>query len=139
FGTTGSFAKNGLCAAFPKIAAFTIGSRFTKSFQAFTFREKVFGRSFRVIFAHRISFLPRRVMNAAATKKQVESVLSNRFGNVFERHEGRTGETLATGIAEIDELSQGLPRGAITEIHGTASSGRTSLLLSSLAIATAQA
>src|SRR5947207_6050286 len=77
-------------------------------------------------------------MNAAATKKQVESVLSNRFGNIFERHERRTGGTLATGIAEIDELSQGLPRGAITEIHGTASSGRTSLLFSSLALATVQ-
>ena len=33
---------------------------------------------------------------------------------------------------------EGLPRGAITEIHGTASSGRTSLLLSALAVATTQ-
>ena len=41
-----------------------------------------------------------------------------------------------TGISEIDALIGGLPRGALTEIFGPASSGRTSLLLSSLASAT---
>ena len=40
---------------------------------------------------------------------------------------------LFTGIQEIDQLSNGFPRGRITEIVGSNSSGRTSLLLSTLA------
>jgi recombination protein RecA len=44
--------------------------------------------------------------------------------------------TAPTGISEIDALTGGLPRGALTEIFGPASSGRTSLLLSALAQAT---
>ena len=44
--------------------------------------------------------------------------------------------TTLTGIAEIDSLTGGLPRGAVTEIFGAASSGRTSLLLSALTRAT---
>jgi len=46
--------------------------------------------------------------------------------------------TIATGIAQVDALTQGLPRGALTEIFGPASSGRTSLMLSVLAQATAR-
>ncbi len=45
-------------------------------------------------------------------------------------------ETLPTGVAEVDALTGGLPRGALTEICGPASSGRTSLLHSLLASAT---
>ncbi len=45
-------------------------------------------------------------------------------------------ETVPTGIADVDALTAGLPRGALTEICGPASSGRTSLLLSLLAAAT---
>jgi hypothetical protein len=45
-------------------------------------------------------------------------------------------ETVPTGIAELDVLTGGLPRGALTEICGPASSGRTSLLHSLLAGAT---
>ncbi len=41
-----------------------------------------------------------------------------------------------TGIAELDAQIGGLPRGALTEIFGPTSSGRTSLLLASLAGAT---
>jgi RecA/RadA recombinase len=44
--------------------------------------------------------------------------------------------TVSSGIAQIDALSGGLPRGALTEIFGTASSGRTSLVLAALAEAT---
>lgn len=47
-------------------------------------------------------------------------------------------ETVRTGIGEIDNATGGLPRGAFTEIYGPASSGRTSLLLSILAEATAR-
>ena len=44
--------------------------------------------------------------------------------------------TVPSGIAEIDALTGGLPRGALTEIFGPASSGRTSMILSALAEAT---
>lgn len=45
-------------------------------------------------------------------------------------------EKVSTGIAEIDALTGGLPRGCLTEIYGPASSGRSSLLLTALAAAT---
>ncbi len=45
---------------------------------------------------------------------------------------------LPTGIPQVDALTGGLPRGGLTEICGPASSGRTSLLLSVLAQATAR-
>ncbi len=76
-------------------------------------------------------------MNALVTKTEVELALVNRFGDIFERHERRVVEILPTGVVEIDALLLGLPRGAITEIHGLASSGRISLMLSALATATA--
>jgi len=45
-------------------------------------------------------------------------------------------EMASSGVNEIDDLTGGLPRGCLTEICGTASSGRTSLLLAVLAAAT---
>lgn len=46
----------------------------------------------------------------------------------------RTFERIPTGISAIDTLaSGGIPRGALTEIHGPASSGRTSLLFAAMA------
>jgi recA bacterial DNA recombination protein len=45
-------------------------------------------------------------------------------------------EMVSSGIAQIDALTGGLPRGSLTEICGPASSGRTLLLLSALATAT---
>lgn len=47
-------------------------------------------------------------------------------------------EFLSSGLSELDALFGGFPRGAITEIIGTPSSGKTSLLLSSLAAAACQ-
>jgi recombination protein RecA len=47
-------------------------------------------------------------------------------------------ETVSTGIAAVDGAIGGLPRGSLTEIFGPASSGRTSLLISILAEATAR-
>jgi hypothetical protein len=44
--------------------------------------------------------------------------------------------TVSFGVAEMDALTGGLPRGALTEICGAASSGRTSLLLAVMAEAT---
>jgi hypothetical protein len=43
---------------------------------------------------------------------------------------------LSTGIPQLDSLTGGLARGCLTEICGTASSGRTSVLLFALARAT---
>ena len=42
----------------------------------------------------------------------------------------------SSGIAAIDALTGGLPRGCLTEIFGPASSGRTTVLLAALAAAT---
>jgi hypothetical protein len=74
----------------------------------------------------------------AAIKKVIESALADRFGHVFARYERAPADILPTGIAEIDSALQGFPRGGITEIHGAASSGRTSLMLAALAMATSQ-
>ena len=45
-------------------------------------------------------------------------------------------ETASSGIAGIDALTGGLPRGCLTEVSGADSSGRTSLMLSAIAAAT---
>ncbi len=45
-------------------------------------------------------------------------------------------EMVSSGIWEIDALTGGLPRGCLSEICGSASSGRTSVLLAALAAAT---
>ncbi|MGA7218052.1 MAG: hypothetical protein WBX38_07050 [Candidatus Sulfotelmatobacter sp.] len=45
-------------------------------------------------------------------------------------------EMVSSGIAEIDALTGGLPRGCLTEICGPASSGHTTLLLAALAAST---
>jgi len=73
----------------------------------------------------------------ALAKAVIESQLSSRFGDdVFKLAERRFTEAIPSGVAEIDSITGGLPRGAITEIVGPASSGRTSLMLSALARAT---
>ncbi|HXW91172.1 MAG TPA: hypothetical protein VEK33_11550 [Terriglobales bacterium] len=45
-------------------------------------------------------------------------------------------EMVSSGVREIDALTGGLPRGCLTEVCGSRSSGRTSLLLATLAVAT---
>jgi hypothetical protein len=75
-------------------------------------------------------------VRAAISKKEIESALARRFETSLPARRKFSFETLTTGIAEIDALSNGLPRGAITEITGATSSGRTSVLLSVLAQAT---
>jgi hypothetical protein len=46
-----------------------------------------------------------------------------------------TPELIATGIGQLDALTGGLPRGCLTEIHGSPSCGRSSVLLSIIAAA----
>lgn len=45
-------------------------------------------------------------------------------------------EMLSTGIPEIDTITGGIPRGCLTEIYGSASSGKTSVLVATVAAAT---
>ena len=75
-------------------------------------------------------------MRSALSKVEIESSIAGRFGDAFKLHEKAAPETLSSGIAEVDALTGGIPRGAITEIFGPRSSGRTSLLYSALAYAT---
>ena len=75
-------------------------------------------------------------MKAAFSKAEFEAEIASRFGDAFRIHEKAVVETLSTGVAEIDALTGGLPRGAITEIFGPASSARTSLMYSLLTYAT---
>jgi hypothetical protein len=73
-------------------------------------------------------------MRAAISKTELESELSSRFASAFKIQEKRPGEVISTGIPQIDSFTLGgLPRGAITEVFGPASSGRTSFMLSALA------
>jgi recombination protein RecA len=54
------------------------------------------------------------------------------------RPDARIRETLPTGLAPVDALIDGFPRGAISEILGPESSGRTTLIHSLLAASTSK-
>ena len=73
-------------------------------------------------------------MPAALLKQQFESLL----GGHLDWQSRPPVDWVRSGISEVDSAIGGLPRGALTEIVGGASSGRTSLLLSILAEATAR-
>src|SRR5271154_6336700 len=73
---------------------------------------------------------------SAALRLQVETALAGRVVAPLECRDRSVVEVASTGIAEIDELTGGLPRGCLTEIFGGAGSGRTSLLLAALAART---
>ena len=76
-------------------------------------------------------------MRAAFSKAQIESAISSRFATAFKIQEKPPAAFMSTGIASVDVLTGGLPRGSITEIFGRSSSGRTSLMLALLAEAAA--
>jgi recombination protein RecA len=78
-------------------------------------------------------------VNLATLRSNVELALAGRVVAPFSYRDRHAVETVSTGIAEIDSLAVGLPRGALTEIFGPACSGRTTLLLSALAVRTAHA
>ena len=54
------------------------------------------------------------------------------------RPEARIRETLSTGLASLDQLIDGFPRGAISEIIGPESSGRATVIHSLLAASTSK-
>src|SRR5260370_22947830 len=74
--------------------------------------------------------------SAAALRRELETTLAARVPAAFTMHERLQPEMVSSGVAQIDALTGGLPRGMLTEIFGPASSGRTSLLLAALAQAT---
>jgi hypothetical protein len=76
-------------------------------------------------------------MQSVILRARLESALGERIPLPFTDLDRRVFESAPTGIAPLDALTGGLPRGAITEIFGPASSGRTSLMISILAEATA--
>ena len=69
-------------------------------------------------------------MSTASLRAQLESVLIN--------VERRVSSSLPTGIPNLDALTGGLPRGAITEVCGPPSTGRTSIALAIISAATGQ-
>jgi len=73
-------------------------------------------------------------MKAAVLQKQFESLL----GGHLDWQSRPAPETVRIGISELDNATGGLPRGCLTEIFGAASSGRTSLLVTILAAASAR-
>jgi len=77
-------------------------------------------------------------MRGAALRTSLESALRGRVSAPFVYRDRRYAETVPSGIAEIDSLAGGLPRGCLTEICGPPCSGLTSVLLSALAERTAQ-
>jgi hypothetical protein len=70
---------------------------------------------------------------SAALRLQVESALAGRVISPFRLREPEPTCTAPTGIPALDESTGGLPRGSLTEIYGPVSSGKTSILLSTLA------
>src|ERR1700674_2907081 len=73
----------------------------------------------------------------ATLRSKIEADLRGRVASPFAYRDRNAFELVSTGIPEMDALMGGLPRGAMTEICGAAGSGRTSLLLASLAERTA--
>lgn len=75
-------------------------------------------------------------MRAVLSKAEIESGITGRFGAAVKLREKAPAEVLSVGIPKVDAITGGLPRGAITEVFGSASSGLTSVMLSALARAT---
>ena len=71
-------------------------------------------------------------VNVAVLRSQLETALAGRVPAPFAPRRVQV-ETAPFNIPEIDQLTGGLPQGGLTEISGTLSSGRATLLLSALA------
>ena len=71
-------------------------------------------------------------------KNHLQSIVAAKIPDAFVTKKSEITEVTATGIPQVDALIQGLPHGALTEIYGPASSGRTTLALSFLAEMTRQ-
>jgi hypothetical protein len=74
--------------------------------------------------------------SAATLRARIESSLGERLSSTLLFRERAAPLMVSTGVAALDALTGGLPRGALSEIAGSASSGRTGLLLAALTLAT---
>ncbi len=74
--------------------------------------------------------------SAAALRARLVSSLPERLSSTLLLRERIAPLTVSTGVAALDELTGGLPRGALSEIAGQASSGRTGVMLAAVAGAT---
>lgn len=86
--------------------------------------------------------IPSSLESAAERLQALRGSLGNlacRMVPASELPERAAPPTVSTGIASVDALAGGLPCGALSEICGPTSSGRTSLLISTLAAMTQQA
>jgi hypothetical protein len=75
-------------------------------------------------------------MRALFSKAELEAEIVGRFGKSLTLQEKNDATNLSTGIQRLDDLIGGIPRGSLSEVFGSLSSGRTSLLFSMLAYAT---
>ena len=71
--------------------------------------------------------------STAMLRARVESVLGEHLSSTLLLREQAAPLTVSTGVAALDALTGGLPRGALSEIIGPASSGRTGVMLAALA------
>ena len=69
-------------------------------------------------------------------RAHVESALGERLSSTLLLRDRPAPLTVSTGLAALDALTGGLPRGALSEITGPASSGRTGVMLAALTKAT---
>ena len=74
--------------------------------------------------------------SAATLRARIESSLGERLSSKLLLRERAAPLTVSMGVAALDALTGGLPRGALSEIAGPASSGRTGVMLAALAGAT---
>lgn len=81
---------------------------------------------------------PDRASDVWQLRQAVEHALAGRVSTGFAHYPTAEFERVSTGIAALDELTGGLPRGALSEICGPASSGRTTAMIAALAHATSQ-
>ncbi len=77
-------------------------------------------------------------MQSAVLRARLESELGERILSPFTELDKCVFDAISTGIAPLDAVIGGLPRGAITEIYGPPSSGCTSAAIAILAEATAR-
>jgi hypothetical protein len=75
----------------------------------------------------------RLMPSSASVRKQIESALEHRYPSVLTPSARTIREVASTGIAQVDELlNGGLPIGAISELTGPLSSGKTSIAIAAL-------
>src|SRR5262245_54802747 len=70
------------------------------------------------------------------TLTELESTLTSRFGTAVRFREKPVPEVVSSAIPAVDSIIGAITRGAITELFGSRSSGRTTLAVSILAEAT---